>query len=132
MPRNKKSGLVKLVELKSGEMFYDFDEIICVFFEYEYDENIPNTITYSCRILNSNDKEIRRIYSNNVLDTHFYRYSGRRDRNSFIAGFNHALKLCTAEMNATDRINAGVEDTIQSYFTMLKEYKKWMKNVNEL
>ena len=128
MPRHKKSELVKIQDLKSGDKFYDWDGIICKFID---GIQTPNNFQYCCKILKFNITEARSIYTGSG-DIEFYRYSGRRDRSSFNAGFKHALKICMAQMNSTDLLNAGLEDNIKEYMTMLREYEKWIRNVERL
>ena len=53
----------------------------------------------------------------------------RRDRSSYIAGFQACMDLYHEHMQIFDQQNAGLDDSLQTYMTMYDKYGKWVKNI---
>lgn len=121
---------VKLYELKRGDRFYSEEGIIYTFIECNYSENNPDFIEYAVKKFKTNDILKFNLNGYNVRDRLYTRYNGR-DRGSFLAGFYRGINLCRKEMGQFDKENAGIDNPINVYFTMLKEYNNWKLNIDE-
>ncbi len=119
---------VKLSELKVGDKFYQpFNDLISIFVNCIVDESNQNCIEYHCKLLNTKDIEIHKIYSTNAINQEVYKYNGR-DKSSFFAGFRFAMKHCVKYMGIFDLQNAELDDKFKQHLTMLKQYDNWKKN----
>lgn len=121
---------VKLYELKRGDRFYSEEGIIYTFIECEYDENNPDWIKYAVKKFKTNEIIETKVTGYGSRDRLFSRYTNR-DRGSFLAGFYRAINLCKKNMNQFEIQNAGIDNPVNVYFTMLEEYNKWKKNIDE-
>ena len=132
MNRVKKTGLVRLYELKRGEKYYDLDGIVREFIDCVFDESNPDFIKICTRKLRHFCPEDQHMHGPNVANMEYYYYTGRREKNSFIAGFKRAMTLCTKHMGKFDLENAELDNPCNIHLTMQKEYKRWLKNSDVL
>ncbi len=126
-----KKGMVRLVDLKVGDKFYNMDW---------QDEKIYELVNLT-RTLDEADEveyDVREIGKKHITHiklsgfdvirrTVVLRFRGR-DRGSFIAGFKAAMRHYQKYMQVFDRENAGLDDLGNTWKTMTDEYHKWMKN----
>lgn len=131
MARPKSNGLVKLYELKRGDKFYDMDGIACEFIDCVYDAAIPDVIEYRARVLHYRMPESRKMAGPDVAERTFFRFRSR-DRSSYMAGFQMAMRLCTPHMGKFELQDTELDNPVKIHMTMIEEYKKWKKNVGIL
>ena len=124
--------LVKLYELKKGDKFYDpYEDLIYILIDCDVDMNDPDTIKWRAKAYKTDEiPETRQMRGMGVRDLEYYKYTGR-DRNSFLAGFRSAVKICGKHMGSIEKENAGVNDSLAIHMTMLKAYKRWKENIGE-
>lgn len=125
---------IKIHELKKGDLFYNWEGIILRFVDCEYDENIPDKIKFRVTRYKAKGVQLPETYQMSgpdVANRPFYRFR-RRDESSFNAGFRTAMKFLLPHMGIFDKENSGMDNPVEQHFTMMKQYKKWKENSEEL
>jgi len=123
---------ILLKDAKIGQKFYEADytdPLVYVLLDVEIDDSNPDKIYYVSRIYKTDVIEKKSISGEGVRDRHHVFKFVRRDRSSFLAGFQACMDLYHNHMQPFDRQNAGINDGLNTYMTMYNKYGKWVKNI---
>jgi len=118
-------------DMKIGQKFYEYDyhdPLVYVLLDINIDDNKPDDIEYVVRIYKTDQIETKKIHGNGIRDTHYGFKFVRRDRSSYVAGFQACMRLYHEHMQIFDRQNAGLDNDFNTYMEMNKEYNKWVNN----
>jgi hypothetical protein len=118
---------VKLYELKEGDKFYYYDNIIYVMKECIYDLNNPDRIEFIAKIFKTKTYVNMTISGMNAIDNLYYKYVSR-DKSSYNAGFNAAINLCFNNMLDIEKEDAGIDNPAKIHIKMMESYCNWRKN----
>jgi len=121
-----------LKDMKIGQKFYEPDytnPLVYVLLDVITDDTKPDEIHYVVRIFKTDVIEKKSINGTGIRDRqHMFKFV-RRDRSSFIAGFQACMDLYHSHMQPFDRQNAGIDSPYNTYLTMYDKYNKWVKNI---
>ena len=113
-------------ELKVGDKYYD-EGIVYVLLEIDFDENNPDDIDVVRKQWKTNKIEHIHTHGKNILEAPKFKYTGR-DKSSFFAGFDAAMKMCLPYMDIFNLENAGFENEINIFLKMREAYNVWKLN----
>jgi len=123
---------ILLKDMKIGQKFYEADytnPLVYELLDLFVDDQDPDKIAYVVRVYKTDVIEKKGVNGDGVRDRQYvFRYV-RRDRSSYIAGFQACMKLYHEHMQPFDRSNAGIDDGWNTYNTMYQMYRRWVKNI---
>ena len=125
------SKLTKLSDLKIGDKFYNYDNLIYVIHEKKYDVTRKDFISFRLKRYKEKyyiPQTINSFSGLNCTEQEYYKFT-RRDEQSFMAGFRMAVELCTQHMGKFDLENSGLDNDMNRYITRQEAYAKWKKNI---
>jgi len=122
-----KSEIVKFKDLKKGEKFYYYDEMIYTLLDLTVIHGNPDKIALKLKKFKTNEIINMDMHGPDINNRTVYRYTGR-DSSSFFAGFRAALAICTPHMGVFDLENAEVDNVLTQHMTTLKAYNVWKEN----
>lgn len=126
-----RSDAILLKDMKIGQKFYESDyndPLVYVLLDLIIDDNKPDDIEYVIRIYKTDIVETKKVHGIGVRDRYYGFKFVRRDRSSYIAGFQACMRLYHKYMQIFDKQNAGLDNPLNTYMTMYDEYNKWVKN----
>ena len=123
---------ILLKDMKIGQKFYEpdyQDPLVYVLLDITIDDAKPDEISYVARIYKSDEIIKKTMSGTDVRDRQYFFKYIRRDRTSYIAGFQACMKMYHDHMQPFDRENAGLDNPFHSYQTMTNAYRNWVKNL---
>jgi hypothetical protein len=119
-------------DMKIGQKYYeaDFqDPLVYVLLDVFVDDQDPDKIGWVCKVFKTNDIIKKSAKGSGVRDRqHVFKYV-RRDRSSYVAGFQACMKIYHEHMQVFDKQNAGLDTPMHSYNTMGTSYRNWVRNI---
>ena len=123
---------ILLKDMKIGQKFYEADykdPLVYVLLDFFIDNNDPDKISWVAKIYKTSEIIKKTISGQGMRDRHYVFKYVRRDRSSYIAGFQACMRLYHDHMQSFDRHNAGLDNQFNTYNTMYDQYNKWIKNL---
>jgi len=122
-----KPVLVKIKDLKKGDKFYYYDELVYILLELIVIHGDSDNITLRVKRFKTKVKLDIDIHGQDVINNEVYLFNGW-DSGSFFAGFRAAFNICTPHMGVFDLENAEVGEHLKNHLAGLKAHKEWQNN----
>jgi hypothetical protein len=120
----------RLVDLKKGDKFYAMDwddERVYQLLDLTIIQDDDSEIRYTVKELGSNSITKHGIKGEAVVNTMLVIKFKGKDKGSYMAGYKAAMRNYHKYMQVFDKENAGLNNDLQCWITMNKEYENWTK-----